>query len=63
MTIDDVIDDLTEIICHPMAYGLDTTQLRLLRGARRQIELASTGGMLEDDKELSHSAHLTRAAV
>ena len=38
MTIDDVLDDLTEIIGHPVRYGLDVGQLVLLAGARRRIE-------------------------
>lgn len=63
MTIDDLLDDLTEIISHPVLYCLDDGQLGLLAGARRRIELVCAAKMIEDEDENQGSDDLTGIPV
>jgi hypothetical protein len=63
MTIDDVLDDLTEIIRHPVRYGLDPGQLALLAGARRRIEQVCAVEVVGDEDENQGFDHLAGLAV
>ena len=63
MTIDDVLDDLTEIIRHPVRYGLDAGQLALLASARRRIEQVCAVEVVGEEDENQAFDHLTGLAV
>jgi hypothetical protein len=60
MTVDDILEDLTEVITHARRYRLDTWQLTLLQAARQRIQAVCAVEMGIDEHDLDSHAHVAR---